>query len=59
MSKKCVSCQKTFREKDEVVITDAMGSKDLVHIDCLPDYVLRASTQEYYDTYEEYQIENE
>lgn len=59
MQKKCASCDKKFKKKDEVVITDAMGSKDLVHIDCLHDYVLGASMQDYYDTYEDYQIENE
>lgn len=59
MKKKCDSCNKRFKKNDEVVITDAMGSKDLVHIDCLHDYVLGVSTQEYYDTYRDYQIENE
>lgn len=59
MQEKCASCDKKFKKKDEVVITDAMGSKDLVHIDCLHGYVLGASMQDYYDTYEDYQIENE
>lgn len=58
MQKTCTHCQKKFKKTDEVVITDAMGSRDLVHIDCLPDYVLGTSSQDYYDTYEEYQIEN-
>lgn len=59
MKKKCASCGKNFKKKDEVVITDARGGKDLVHVGCLHDYVLGASMQEYYDTYEDYQKENE
>ncbi|GEN83606.1 hypothetical protein SLU01_19180 [Sporosarcina luteola] len=56
---KCMSCNKNFKKKDEVVITDAFGSKDLVHIDCLHDYVLGASMQNYYDTYEDYILESD
>ncbi|MDW0112225.1 hypothetical protein QT711_03445 [Sporosarcina saromensis] len=55
---KCVRCDKKFKKKDEVVITDAFGIKEMVHTDCLYDYVLGASKQDYYDTYEDYLLEN-
>lgn len=55
----CKSCRKKFKGKDEVAVTDAYGSKDLVHVTCLHDYVLGASMQEYYDTYKEYLAERE
>lgn len=54
MDTDCINCGEKFEKDDEVVITNAYGVKDLVHNHCLHDYVLGASSQDYYDTYEEY-----
>lgn len=59
MGQGCKHCQRKFNKEDEVVMTSAYGGRDLVHIECLHDYVLGASMQEYYDTYEDYLHENE
>ncbi len=53
--KKCEHCRESFNNKDEVVITDG----DLVHTDCLYDYLLRGSMQTYYDSYEDYLSEDD
>jgi len=52
--KKCEHCDKKFKKTDEVVDTDG----DLVHTDCLYDYLIRGTLNTYYDSYEEYVKEN-
>lgn len=53
MNDTCESCHVKFQNSDEVVMTDAMGDV-LVHTNCLYDFILGASMQTYYDSYEAY-----
>lgn len=53
----CTDCEKKFKKKDEVVQTDASGEKVIVHIDCLYAWLIRWSTQEYFDTHEDMILE--
>lgn len=51
----CPHCNQKFKMKDEVVLTDARGGgTDLVHSDCLYDWVLNCSLQTYFETYKEF-----
>lgn len=50
----CAECNKKFNKKDEVVSTNAEGGlSSVVHNDCLLGWLLRWSSQSYYDTHEE------
>lgn len=53
--KKCEHCRENFKKKDEVVITDG----ELLHTDCLYEYLLGGSMQTYYDSYEDYLLEDD
>lgn len=47
----CADCDKAFKKTDEVVMTDASGTDEIVHVDCIDDFLRRWSRQEYFDTH--------
>jgi hypothetical protein len=53
----CASCDMKFKKKDEVAVTNAGGSENVVHNDCLLDWLLHWNRTEHFNTYEE--LENE
>lgn len=50
----CAYCSKKFKKKDEVNSSNAAGGFSLLHADCLHDWIYQWSTQNYFDSYEEF-----